>query len=122
MCRENTGKAEAQLELNFAVEVNMNKKLFYKYINSKRRAMENLHPLLDVVGNMTTRIRKKAEFLNAFFASVFSSQTSYHQGTLPPGVEVSDGEQNKPPHDSDGNRDLLLHLDCYKSLGRMGST
>ena len=38
--------------------------------------------------------------------------------TLPSDLEVSDGEQNKPPHDSDGNRDLLLHLDCYKSIGQ----
>jgi len=34
---------------------------FYKYINSKRRAKENLHPLLDVERNITTEDEEKAE-------------------------------------------------------------
>jgi len=59
-----------------------NKKLFYKYLNSKRRTKENLHPLLDVAGNMTTENKEKAEILNAFFTSVFKSQASYPQDTL----------------------------------------
>jgi len=37
MCREKIRKAKAQLELNLAAGVKGNKKLFYKYINSKRR-------------------------------------------------------------------------------------
>lgn len=28
-----------------------------------------------------------------------------------------DREQNKPPHNSGENRDLLLHLSCHKSTG-----
>ena len=43
MCREKIRKAKAQLELNLAAGVKGNKKLFYKYINSKRRTRENLH-------------------------------------------------------------------------------
>lgn len=31
-----------------------NKKCVYQYSNSKRRAKENIHPLLDVVRNFTT--------------------------------------------------------------------
>ena len=38
----------------------------------------------------------KAEVFNASFTSAFKSQTSYSQGTLPPDLEVSDGEQNNP--------------------------
>uniref|UniRef100_A0A803XPX6 Reverse transcriptase domain-containing protein n=1 Tax=Meleagris gallopavo TaxID=9103 RepID=A0A803XPX6_MELGA len=49
--------------------------------------------------------------------SVFNSQISYSWGTLPPDLEVWDGEHNKPPCDSGGNRDLVFHLDCYKSIG-----
>ncbi|RLW96749.1 hypothetical protein EAI66_26110 [Escherichia coli] len=45
LCREKIRKAKAQLELNLATKVS--NKYFYKYINSKRRARENLHPLLD---------------------------------------------------------------------------
>ena len=79
MCREKIRKVKAQLELNLAAGVKRNKKLFYKYINSKRRTKESLHSLLDGVGNVTTENKEKAEVLNAFFTSVFTSQTSYPQ-------------------------------------------
>ena len=42
MCREKIRQAKAQLELNLTIGVKRNKKLFYKYINSKRRTRENL--------------------------------------------------------------------------------
>ena len=51
MRREKIRKAKAQLELNLAAGVKGNKKLFYKYISSKRRTRENLHSLLDEAGN-----------------------------------------------------------------------
>ena len=47
------------------------------------RAKENLHSLLDAAGNVTTENKEKAEVLNAFFTSVFKSQTSYPRGALP---------------------------------------
>jgi len=80
-----------------AVEVKENKKLFYKYINSRRRDKENRHPLLYAAGKLTTEDKEKAEVLSAFFTSVFKCETNYHQGTQPPNLEVWDGEQNKPP-------------------------
>ena len=57
-------------------------------INGKRRAKENLHPLLDAGGNMTTEDKEEAEVLNAFFISVFTSQTTYPWCTQPPDLEV----------------------------------
>ncbi|KAM9590852.1 uncharacterized protein ACIBXB_005900 [Morphnus guianensis] len=120
-CREEIRKAKAQLELNLATVVRDNKKCFYKYINNKKRAKENIHPLLDADGNIATKDEEKAEVLNAFFASVFNSETSYPQGTQPPELEDRDGEQNIPPIIQEETvNDLLRHLDTHKSMGPDG--
>ena len=95
--------AKAQLELSLATVVRDNKKCFYKYINNKKRAKENLHTLLDMGGNTATKHEEKDKVLNAFFVSVFNSQTSYSQGTQPPELEDRDREQNKPLYNPGGS-------------------
>lgn len=120
--RQKIMKANAQYELKLATMVKDNKKWFYKYVNCKRRAKENLHFLLDAGGNMTTEVKEKAEVLNAFFASVFTSQTTYPWGTQPHNLEVWDEEQKNPPPpvQVETVRDLLFHLTCHKSMGPDG--
>lgn len=59
-----------------------NKKWFYKYINNKRRAEENFHPFLDIVGNTVTKDEENPEGLG-------NSSPLFHFATLSPsGIEL----------------------------------
>ncbi|KAK4811010.1 hypothetical protein QYF61_015714 [Mycteria americana] len=118
LCREKIRRAKAELELNLAAAVKDNKKYFFKYISSKRRAKENLQPLVDGGGNTVTKAEEKAEVLNAFFASVFNSRANCSLGTQPPELEDRDGDQNGAPIiQGEIVSDLLHHLDTHKSMG-----
>lgn len=67
---------------------------------------------------MTFEDKKKAEVFRAFFTAVSNSQINYTQGTQPPYLEAWDEEQNKPSMiQVETFRDLLLHLDCHRSVG-----
>ncbi|KAK4806934.1 hypothetical protein QYF61_027301 [Mycteria americana] len=118
LCREKIRRAKAELELNLAAAVKDNKKHFFKYISSKRRAKENLQPLVDGGGNTVTKDEENAEVLNAFFASVFNSRANCSLGTQPPELEDRDGDQNGAPIiQGEMVSDLLHHLDTHKSMG-----
>ncbi|KAK4809857.1 hypothetical protein QYF61_021317 [Mycteria americana] len=118
LCRENIRRAKAELELNLAAAVKANKNHFFKYISSKRRAKENLQPLVDRGGNTVTKAEEKAEVLNAFFASVFNSRAECSMGTQPLEMEDRDGDPNGAPIiQGEMVSDLLHHLDTHKSMG-----
>ncbi|KAK4823310.1 hypothetical protein QYF61_000523 [Mycteria americana] len=104
LCREKIRRAKAELELNLAAAIKDNKKYFFKYISSKRRAKENLQPLLDAGGNTVTKVS--------------NSKTSCSLGTEPPESEDRDGDQNGAPIiQREMVSDLLHHLDTHKSMG-----
>lgn len=81
---DKTGKAEVQLYVaitvknNFFFKYSKNKRCFYKHINNKRRAKENLQSLLDIVWSIVTKDEEEGEVLNVF-VSVFNRKTSYSQ-------------------------------------------
>ncbi|KAK4816377.1 hypothetical protein QYF61_016281 [Mycteria americana] len=118
LCREKIRRAKAELELSLAAAVRDNKKHFFKYISSKRRAKENLQPLVDRGGNTVTKDEEKAEVPNAFFASVFNSRADCSLRTQSPELEDRDGDQNGAPIiQGEMVSDLLHHLDTHKSMG-----
>jgi len=77
---------------------------------------------LDARGNIANKAEGKAEVLNAFFASVFNSQTGCSQGSQPPVLEGREGVKNKPPIiQEEAVHDLLCYVDTYKSMGPDGT-
>ena len=67
---------------------------------------------------MNTEDKEKADILNTLFTSVFKSQTSYPQVSPLSDLAALVGEQTKPPTIQEETvRDLLLQLDCHKSMG-----
>ena len=49
------------------------KKGFFRYVNNKQKQKENIGPLLNRRGELITNNAEKAEVLNTFFTSVFTS-------------------------------------------------
>lgn len=70
MCSNWVRKAKAHLELNLAGYLKGKKKVFYRYLNSKRKTRENMGPLLGA-GNLMTKDMGKAKALNALFEFIF---------------------------------------------------
>ena len=67
---------------------------------------------------MATEDKEKADVLNAFFTSVFRSQTGYPQVSPLSVLAALAGEQTRPPTiQAETVTDLLLHLHCHKSMG-----
>lgn len=64
----NTRDAKAPLELNLAKDVKKNKKGFFKYMNNKRKAKDNVGLLPNGRDTLVTENAEKAELLNAAFA------------------------------------------------------
>jgi len=84
-CRDATRNAKAHLELKLARDVKNNKKGFFNYMSSKRKARDNVGPQLNEAGVLVTEDAEKAELLNAFFASVFSAKAGPQESQ---GLEV----------------------------------
>jgi len=119
-CRDATRKAKAHLELKLARDVRNNKKGFFKYINSKRKARDNVGPLPNEAGVLVKEDAEKAELLNAFFASVFSAKAGHQESQALEAREEAYREDDFPLVEEDCVRDRLSNLDAHKSMGPDG--
>ncbi|GAB0209797.1 mitochondrial enolase superfamily member 1 [Grus japonensis] len=115
--RDQNRKAKALIESNLARDVKDNKKSFYRYVSDKRRTRENVGPLQNETGDLVTQDMEKAEVLNDFFASVFTSKGSSHTAQVTEG-KVRDWENAEPPTvGEDQVREYLRNLKVHKSMG-----
>jgi len=119
-CREETRKAKPYLELNLARNVKDNKKAFFKYISSKRKARDNVGPLLNEAGVLVTEDADKAELLNAFYASLFTTKASLEESQALEAGEQACRKGDLPLVEEDCVRDHLRNLDTHKSMGPDG--
>ncbi|GAB0188293.1 mitochondrial enolase superfamily member 1 [Grus japonensis] len=117
--RDQVRKAKALIELNLARDIKGNKKSFYRYVSDKRKMRENVGPLQKETGDMFSQDTEKAEVLNEFFASVFTSKCSSHTAQ----AQASEGkgrdwENEKPP--TVGEDQVQVHLRNLKVHKFMG--
>jgi len=116
-CRDVKRKAKAHLELKLAGDVKNNKKGFFNYISSKKKARDNVGPLLNEAGVLVMEHAEKAEQLNVFFASVFSIKTGPQESQALEVREEAHRENDFPLVEEDCLRDHLSNLNTHKSMG-----
>jgi len=76
--RNQVRKAKTQIESNLGRDIKGNENKFYRCVNNKRKGREDVDPLQKETGDLVTRDIEKAEVLNDFSASVFTSKGSSH--------------------------------------------
>ncbi|CAM4509227.1 unnamed protein product [Lepidochelys kempii] len=114
VCRSEIRKAKSHLELQLARDVKSNKKDFFGYVGNKKKVKESVGRLLNEGGNLVTEDVKKANVLNAFFASVFTNKVSSQTTTL---GSTAWGGGDQPSVEKEVVRDYLEKLDEHKSMG-----
>ncbi|KAK4810859.1 hypothetical protein QYF61_008831 [Mycteria americana] len=115
-CRDAVRKAKAQLELKLARDVKHCQTLkgFFRYENNKQKQKENIGLLLNRRGELVTNNAEKAEVLNTFFTSVFTSTV----GPQALGTKIQvDANTDPLSVKEELVRELLQEVDTYKSMG-----
>ncbi|GAB0183716.1 mitochondrial enolase superfamily member 1 [Grus japonensis] len=97
-----------------------NSKVFYRYMNSKRKTRENASLLLSRPGDLVTKDIEKAKVLSAFFVSAFTSMTGFQQSQVPKTDGKAWSKEDLPSVEEDLVRQYLSKLDPHKSTGPDG--
>ncbi|KAK4809950.1 LOW QUALITY PROTEIN: hypothetical protein QYF61_002907 [Mycteria americana] len=114
VCRDAIRKAKAELELKLARDGKNYKKRFFRYVNNKQKQNENTGPLLNRRRELVTNNAEKAEVLNTFFTSVFTSTV----GPQALGTKIQvDANTNPPSVKEELVCELLQEFDPYKLMG-----
>ena len=107
-------KAKAHLKLNFTGAVKGKRKGFCKYLNGKRKTVENVSSVLNGAEDLVTQV------LNAFFPSASSSKTDLQktQALMTRGKAWSNVDL--PLMENHQVREYVNKLDTPKSVGPDG--
>lgn len=71
------------MEFNLARIMKDNKKVFYKYISSKRKALENTGLLLNGAEDLVIEDIEEVKVLNVFFTLIFAGKACLQQTQVP---------------------------------------
>ena len=110
-------KAKTHLELNWVRDVKGNKKGFYKYTCSKRRAGKKVDPLLNGAGALVAKDMEKGKVFNSFFLSVFTGKSSLQESQAPESRGKVWSKEDLPSLEKVQVREHLNKLDINKSMG-----
>ncbi|PKU49555.1 hypothetical protein llap_108 [Limosa lapponica baueri] len=97
VARNQMRQAKASIELDLARDIKDNKKNFYKYVRDKGKTREDVGPLQKKTGDLVTQDVEKAEVLNDFFSSVFTSNGSNHTTQVAEGKNKGHENEELPP-------------------------
>ena len=100
--------------MKWARDVKNYKEGFFRYVNNKQKQKEIIGPLLNRRGELVTHNAEKAEVLNTFFTSAFTSTV----GLQALGTKMQVDANTDPLSVKEGLVcELLQELDPYRSMG-----
>ncbi|KAJ7412894.1 rna-directed dna polymerase from mobile element jockey-like [Pitangus sulphuratus] len=108
-------KAKTQMDLNL-VRGDEDKKGFYEYVADKTKTRKNVGTFLNEMGDLATWSMEKVEVLNAFFASVFTSNTSLQESQDLKTRRKDWIKEQVPLVKEDQIMEYLNKLDMYESM------